>query len=220
MHELGKASVQHAANHRGRVCGPQLKPGAKPGLIIAGSVARELRAHTARNRAIDRLRRESTRHAREREAMTLHDPAPDPPADLGDLDTVPDDQLRLIFLCCHPALGADAQVALTLRLLGGLTTTEIARAFLVPPPTIEQRLSRAKRKIRDTHWPTGSPRPPSSTSGSDRSWPPSYSSTPRATRRTPVTICSARPSPARRSASGAPLTPWSPASPRPPGSWR
>jgi RNA polymerase sigma-70 factor (ECF subfamily) len=116
---------------------------------------------TARNRAIDRLRRESKRDAREREAMSLHDPAPDPapdPAgdlggigDLGDLDTVPDDQLRLIFLCCHPALGADAQVALTLRLLGGLTTAEIARAFLVPEATIGQRLSRAKRKIRDTH---------------------------------------------------------------------
>jgi RNA polymerase sigma-70 factor (ECF subfamily) len=106
---------------------------------------------TARNRAIDRIRRESTRHAREREAMTLHNPAPDPPADLGDLDAVPDDQLRLIFLCCHPALGADAQVALTLRLLGGLTTAEIARAFLVPQPTIGQRLSRAKQKIRDTH---------------------------------------------------------------------
>jgi RNA polymerase sigma-70 factor, ECF subfamily len=106
---------------------------------------------TARNRAIDRIRRETTRHAREREAMTLHDPAPDPPADLGDLDAVPDDQLRLIFLCCHPALGADAQVALTLRLLGGLTTAEIARAFLVPQPTIGQRLSRAKQKIRDTH---------------------------------------------------------------------
>ncbi len=106
---------------------------------------------TARNRAIDRIRRESARHAREREAMMLHDPAPDSPADLGDLDAVPDDQLRLIFLCCHPALGADAQVALTLRLLGGLTTAEIARAFLVPQPTIGQRLSRAKQKIRDTH---------------------------------------------------------------------
>jgi RNA polymerase sigma-70 factor (ECF subfamily) len=106
---------------------------------------------TARNRAIDRLRRESMRVAREREAITRHDPAPDPPADLGDLDTVPDDQLRLIFLCCHPALGADAQVALTLRLLGGLTTPEIARAFLVPAPTMGQRLSRAKRKIRDAH---------------------------------------------------------------------
>jgi RNA polymerase sigma-70 factor (ECF subfamily) len=106
---------------------------------------------TARNRAIDRLRRESMRDAREREAMARHDPAPDPPADLGDIDTVPDDQLRLIFLCCHPALDADAQVALTLRLLGGLTTSEIARAFLVPEPTMGQRLSRAKRKIRDTH---------------------------------------------------------------------
>ena len=108
---------------------------------------------TARNLAIDRLRREATRDAREREAMTmaLHDPAPDPPVDLGDIDAVPDDQLRLIFLCCHPALGADAQVALTLRLLGGLTTGEIARAFLVPEATMGQRLSRAKRKIRDTH---------------------------------------------------------------------
>jgi RNA polymerase sigma-70 factor (ECF subfamily) len=109
---------------------------------------------TARNRAVDRLRRESTRGAREREAMTLHDPDPDLPTDLGGLgglDTVPDDQLRLLFLCCHPALGADAQVALTLRLLGGLTTPEIARAFLVPEATMGQRLSRAKRKIRDSH---------------------------------------------------------------------
>ena len=106
---------------------------------------------TARNRAMDRLRRESTRDAREREAMTLRDPVPDPPTDLGDIDAVPDDQLRLIFLCCHPALGADAQVALTLRLLGGLTTAEIARGFLVPEPTMGQRLSRAKSKIRDNH---------------------------------------------------------------------
>ena len=106
---------------------------------------------TARNRAIDRLRSELTRNAWERDALTLHDPAPEPPTDLGDIDAVPDDQLRLIFLCCHPALGPDAQVALTLRLLGGLTTAEIARAFLVPEPTMGQRLSRAKRKIRDTH---------------------------------------------------------------------
>lgn len=67
-----------------------------------------------------------------------------------DVDAVPDDQLRLVFLCCHPALGADVQVALTLRLLGGLTTAEIARAFLVPEATMGQRLTRAKRKIRDT----------------------------------------------------------------------
>lgn len=103
---------------------------------------------TARNRAIDRLRRESRRGAREQEAMTLHDQAHDRPLDLGNIDTVPDDQLRLIFLCCHPALDAAAQVALTLRLLGGLTTGEIARAFLVPEPTMGQRLSRVKRKIR------------------------------------------------------------------------
>lgn len=109
---------------------------------------------TARNRAIDRLRRESTRDVRERKAMTLRDlgpdPAPDGPVDLGDIDTVPDDQLRLI-LCCHPALGADAQVALTLRLLGGLTTAEIARGFLVPETTMGQRLSQAKRRLRDPH---------------------------------------------------------------------
>ena len=110
---------------------------------------------TARNRAIDLIRRESTRSAREREAMVLHaatsDPAPAIATYLGALDTVPDDQLRLVFLCCHPALAPDAQVALTLRLLGGLTTAEIARAFLVPEKTMGQRLSRAKRKIRDTH---------------------------------------------------------------------
>ena len=64
---------------------------------------------------------------------------------------IPDDQLRLMFLCCHPALSPDAQVALTLRLLGGLETTEIARAFVVPEPTIAQRIVRAKRKLRDNH---------------------------------------------------------------------
>jgi RNA polymerase sigma-70 factor (ECF subfamily) len=69
------------------------------------------------------------------------------------VDVVADDQLRLIFLCCHPALAADAQVALTLRLLGGLDTPEIARAFLVPEPTLAQRIIRAKRKLRDNHAP-------------------------------------------------------------------
>ncbi len=99
---------------------------------------------TARNRAIDRLRRESKRQARHTEAARLdrHDP---PPPEGG---SVRDDQLRLIFTCCHPALSRDAQVALTLRLLGGLETPEIARAFLVPEATMAQRLVRAKRKIR------------------------------------------------------------------------
>jgi RNA polymerase sigma-70 factor (ECF subfamily) len=111
---------------------------------------------TARNRAIDRLRREATRTDRHLAAERLHDamePEPDP--DMDDLDdfvdVVLDDQLRLMFLCCHPALGPDAQVALTLRLLGGLEVPEIARAFLAPEATIAQRLVRAKRKLRDNH---------------------------------------------------------------------
>ena len=108
---------------------------------------------TARNRAIDRLRRESTRAERHRAAAVLHEPEPGPvvSADFGDIDVVPDDQLRLMFLCCHPALAPDTQVAMTLRLLGGLETDEIAHAFLVPEATMAQRLVRAKRKIRDNN---------------------------------------------------------------------
>ena len=112
---------------------------------------------TARNRAIDRLRRDSTRTDRYIAAQRLHpdDMDPDHRPELDDLDgfvdVVADDQLRLMFLCCHPALAADAQVALTLRLLGGLDTPEIARAFLVPEATMAQRIVRAKRKLRDNH---------------------------------------------------------------------
>jgi RNA polymerase sigma-70 factor (ECF subfamily) len=103
---------------------------------------------TARNRAIDRLRREATRDDRHAQAALLY--APDEP----DEDTaVRDDRLRLIFTCCHPALATEAQVALTLRLLGGLTTTEVARAFLVPETTMAQRLLRAKNKIQDARIP-------------------------------------------------------------------
>jgi RNA polymerase sigma-70 factor (ECF subfamily) len=101
---------------------------------------------TARNRAIDRMRRESRRHGKHAEAALLFDP--DQRA-----DPFGDDRLRLIFTCCHPALGQAAQVALTLRLLGGLSTTEIARAFLVPESTMAQRIVRAKGKIRDAGIP-------------------------------------------------------------------
>ena len=103
---------------------------------------------TARNRAIDRLRREAKREDRHAQAALLH--ARDQAVKE---DAVPDDRLRLIFTCCHPALGTGAQVALTLRLLGGLTTAEIARTFLVSESTMAQRLVRAKGKIRDARIP-------------------------------------------------------------------
>jgi RNA polymerase sigma-70 factor (ECF subfamily) len=107
---------------------------------------------TARNRAVDRFRRESSREERHAEAARLH--APDEPADESEEEgPVRDDRLRLIFTCCHPALATSVQVALTLRLLGGLTTAEIARAFFVPEATMAQRLVRAKGKIRDARIP-------------------------------------------------------------------
>jgi RNA polymerase sigma-70 factor (ECF subfamily) len=106
---------------------------------------------TARNRAIDRLRREATREQRHAEAALLQ--AADSFEDHAEEGPVRDDRLRLIFTCCHPALATTAQVALTLRLLGGLTTAEIAHAFLVPEATMAQRLVRAKGKIRDARIP-------------------------------------------------------------------
>ena len=102
----------------------------------------------AKNRAIDRFRRESSRHERQVAALDLTASDPD------EEDTpMQDDRLGLIFMCCHPALAQSAQVALTLRLLGGLQTPEIARAFLVPEPTMAQRLVRAKKKISAAHIP-------------------------------------------------------------------
>ena len=115
---------------------------------------------TARNRAIDRLRR--ARRLEEKAELLRHevtlagdvDPGPEAAVLLTeDLMPIPDDRLRLIFTCCHPALSLEARVALTLRTLGGLTTPEIARAFLIPEVTLAQRLVRAKRKIREAGIP-------------------------------------------------------------------
>jgi RNA polymerase sigma-70 factor, ECF subfamily len=111
---------------------------------------------TARNRAIDRLRRESVRDERHAQAHQLYGAAAQVPGrstPAQEEETVPDDRLRLIFTCCHPALNQPAQIALTLRLLGGLETPEVARAFLVPEATMAQRIVRAKRKIRDARLP-------------------------------------------------------------------
>ena len=101
---------------------------------------------TARNRAIDRIRRERTLAAKTEQLGRELPEATEETMDAA--TTFPDERLELIFTCCHPALALDAQVGLTLRTLGGLTTEEIARAFLVPEATMAQRLVRAKRKIK------------------------------------------------------------------------
>ncbi|WP_416900821.1 RNA polymerase sigma factor [Micromonospora echinospora] len=105
-------------------------------------------ATTATRKAIDRLRRESQRDAKHRAARIVYDDSPPEPT-----GPVEDDRLRLVFTCCHPALAMEARVALTLRLLGGLTVPEIARAFLVQETTMARRITRAKAKIRAAHIP-------------------------------------------------------------------
>ncbi|HEY4702131.1 MAG TPA: sigma-70 family RNA polymerase sigma factor, partial [Streptosporangiaceae bacterium] len=113
---------------------------------------------TARHKALDRLRRESSRFSREHQATLLTENENENETEGEEAGPVADDQLRLIFTCCHPALSAEAQLALTLRLVAGLQPPEIARAFLVPEPTVAQRLVRAKRKIRAAKIPYRVPR--------------------------------------------------------------
>src|SRR3954447_22628461 len=103
---------------------------------------------TAGNRAIDRIRREKQRDAKHQAALMHYDDTPHEPT-----GPVEDDRLRLLFTCCHPSLAPEARIALTLRLLGGLTVPEIAQAFLVPETTMAQRITRAKKKIKDAHIP-------------------------------------------------------------------
>jgi RNA polymerase sigma-70 factor (ECF subfamily) len=111
---------------------------------------------TAANKAIDRIRRESKRDAKHAEATMLIET--DSMESQPDHGPVADDRLRLVFICCHPALALENRVALTLRLLGGLTVAEIAKAFLVPETTMAQRITRSKQKIKAANIPYRVPR--------------------------------------------------------------
>src|SRR5262245_59104621 len=144
---LGDFDLAEEALHDAFVTAAERWPGeGMPAKPVAWLVS------TGRFKAIDRLRRRARFDAALGElAMRLDDPGGDP-ADIGG-DGIADDRLRLVFTCCDPALPPDAQVAMTLRELCGLTTEEIARAFLTTPPTVAQRIVRAKARIREQHIP-------------------------------------------------------------------
>lgn len=108
--------------------------------------------HDRPPKAIDRIRRESQREGKQKAAQMLYDPDPSEPLDLID-----DERLRLIFTCCHPALSMETRVALALRMVGGLTVAEIARAFLVQETTLAQRITRTKAKIKAVRIPFRTP---------------------------------------------------------------
>lgn len=137
---------------------------------------------TANHKAIDRIRRENKRDGKQKEAQLVYDD--DPPEPLGAID---DDRLRLLFTCCHPALAMESRVALTLRMVGGLTVPEIARAFLVQETTMGQRITRAKAKIKAAHIRTGCRPRTTCRPGSQASWPSCSSSSTRATWRPVLT---------------------------------
>jgi RNA polymerase sigma-70 factor, ECF subfamily len=146
---------------------------------------------TARNRAIDRLRREARGRELLNEVAALS-PDNDDPGMPEEVGPVRDDRLRLIFTCCHPALSTEAQVALTLRLLGGLSTKEVARSFLVTEPAMAQSLARAKRKIKAARIPTAYQKITTCPTAYAPYWPSSTSSTTPGSPVQPNQVCAQR----------------------------